>query len=416
MGGSLQNSRKSLLLAVLIIFGVAGLLGLTLANYRYSVENPGGNDFLARWMGARYWVMQGISPYDEQVSFATQDMIYGHPANVSEGEDKNHFVYPMTSMIFFAPFGLLDYPAARPIWMTILEVSLIALAIIGLRLSDWSPSIWMFGVIMLFSMFWYHGLRTIIVGQFAAIEAILIIGSLYLIKNDQDLIAGFLLALATSKPQMAFLIIPFVLLWSFSRRRWEIWIGFWIALIILLASSLILLPSWPLEMFRQLLNYPSYTNIGSPLSIISGSMPGIQRQVSYFLHGIAAFYLLVEWVLAYKKDDQHFIWTGMITLVVTNLVALRTATTNYVILLPALLLMFRVWIDRWGKLGELMVWGCLTVMGLGLWILFISTVEGNVESALMYLPLPFFLLIGLWWIRWWAIKPPRVLLDHFPKQ
>ena len=45
---------------------------------------------------------------------------------------------------------------------------------------------------------------------------------------------------------------------------------------------------------------------------------------------------------------------------------------------------------------------------LGLWALFLATVEGNVESPLMYLPVPFLTLFGLWWIRWWAVRAVRL--------
>ena len=116
--------RSAFLFAALVLVSLLGLVGLTWANYRFSAQNPGGNDFLARWMGARKWLMEGISPYDEHVSLATQEMIYGHPADVSQGEDISHFVYPLTSMVFFGPFGLLDFLPARALWMTVLELSL----------------------------------------------------------------------------------------------------------------------------------------------------------------------------------------------------------------------------------------------------------------------------------------------------
>ena len=95
-----------MLITILVV--IATLIGLTWANYRFAVQNPGGNDFLTFWMGARFWVMDGVSPYDEQVSIATQEMIYGRLADISKGEIRNEFVYPLHSMIFFAPFRALE--------------------------------------------------------------------------------------------------------------------------------------------------------------------------------------------------------------------------------------------------------------------------------------------------------------------
>ncbi|RME58105.1 hypothetical protein D6779_07190, partial [Candidatus Parcubacteria bacterium] len=43
---------------------------------------------------------------------------------------------------------------------------------------------------------------------------------------------------------------------------------------------------------------------------------------------------------------------------------------------------------------------------VGLWALFFNTVADHFEQAPMYLPLPLFCLIALWWVRWWAIRPP----------
>ncbi len=399
--------RSMFLTTALILAILVGLAGLTWANYRFAVQNPGGNDFLARWMGARKWLMEGISPYDEQVSLATQEIIYGHPADVSQGEDKNHFVYPLTSMIFFGPFGLLEYLPARAIWMTVLELSLAALAIIGLRLIRWSISPVRVAVMILFSVLWYHGARTIIIGQFAGIEALLLVGALLLIYTEQDGFAGLLLALSTTKPQMAYLIIPFVLIWGYSNRRFTIYSGFFGSLLVMFLVSLFFIPNWPMQMIWQLMEYPSYTErIGSVISILAGSIPGISRQLSIILNVFFWGYLVVEWLLAWGKDRNWFLWTALMTLVLTNFLVLRTATTNYVMMFPALLLIFKMLEDRWPRAGKWIVWALIALFLVGLWLLFFDTVQGNLEQPAMYLPLPLFCLLGLWWVRWWSIRPP----------
>jgi hypothetical protein len=99
----LSAYRGTILFIITIIIVIAALVGLTWANYQYALQNPGGNDFLARWMGAKYWVMEGVSPYDERVSLASQNMIYGHPADISQGEDKNHFLSIRYIPCYFLP-------------------------------------------------------------------------------------------------------------------------------------------------------------------------------------------------------------------------------------------------------------------------------------------------------------------------
>ena len=397
--------RPTFLLILLILLIVAGLAGLTWANYRFAAQNPGGNDFLARWMGAHKWLLEGLSPYDPQVSLATQEMIYGRPADPAKDEDIGHFVYPLPSMVFFAPFGVFDYPLARALWMTTLELALAALTLISLQLVAWRPSPWQMALMFLFSVLWYHGARTIIVGQFAAIEALLIAAALLFILREQDGLAGFLLALGVAKPQMLYLILPFILLWAYSQRRFRLIWGFLVSSALIFVISLAFIPNWPVQMIWQMLDYPEYSDrIGSLISIITSPLPGIQPQLNAALWIFLWGYLLVEWVLAWKKGPRWFLWTAAMTLVLTNFLTARAATTNYVMMIPALILIFRVWVERWGKKGQAVVWGVMAVALVGLWVLFIQTVQGNLEQPAMYVPLPLFCLLGLWWVRWWFVR------------
>jgi len=278
----------------------------------------------------------------------------------------------------------------------------------------WSISPVRVAVMILFSVLWYHGARIIIIGQFAGIEALLLVGALLLIYTEQDGFAGLLLALSTTKPQMAYLIIPFVLIWAYSNRRFTIYSGFFGSLLAMFLVSLFFIPNWPMQMIWQLMEYPSYTErIGSLISILAGSIPGISRQLSIILNVFFWGYLLIEWILAWGKDRNWFLWTALMTLVLTNFLVLRTATTNYVMMFPALLLIFKVLEDRWPRAGKWIVWTMIALFLVGLWGLFFDTVQGNLEQPAMYLPLPLFCLLGLWWVRWWSIRPPLRPIEEF---
>jgi hypothetical protein len=387
---------------MLILIGV-----LVRSNYRFSVQSPGGNDFLARWTGAHFWLVEGINPYDERVSLEAQTLIYGRPADPSKGEDVAHFVYPLPAMIFFAPFGYLPFTLARAIWMTILEIALPILALIGIRISRWKPPPATFALIIFFSIFWYHGLRSVVVGQFAVIEALLIAAGLWSIQRGSDAFAGVILGLTISKPQMAFLILPFLGIWAMRERRVQLLLWILSTVIGLTLVSVLILPDWPLMWLRQLVSYPTYTNLGSPLSILITGLSGGSSLVTWILTGGLVAYLLLEWGLSLGGGELNFQWTAAMTLVVTNLIAFRTATTNFVVLLPALILIFHSWAQRWGRRGYLAVWiVCLLLIG-GLWVLFLFTVDGNMEAPIMYLPLPIFTFVGLLWSRWWILRASR---------
>ncbi len=407
-GCLLKYYLPSWLRVVLLIALFVFLIVLYVANYSFVRQSPGGNDFLARWTGAHYWLVEGVNPYDEEVSLAAQTMIYGRPADPSKGEDIAHFVYPLPAMLFFGPFGLLPFPIARAIWMTILEICLVVLGLISLRLARWSPDRFAQAFVILFSILWYHGARSVIIGQFAVIEAVLIAITLLAIQSELDEAAGVALALTIAKPQMSFLIIPFVLIWSIRARRLKI-VGWFLGVVTaLIAGSLIALPSWPMGWLGQLLSYPSYTNLGSPISILSNLLPGGGSTANLILTGLLSLYLLWEWILAAGKEDPWFQWAAALTIVITNLIAFRTATTNFVGMLPALFIIFKTWKDRWGKGGVIASLFALLGLLVGLWALFLATVHGNIEDAVMYLPLPILTFVGLLWSRWWVISATRL--------
>ena len=405
----MRSKERSWLRTSVVVVLVVLTVALTIANYRFALQAPGGNDFLPRWVGAHLWLTEGVNPYDSRVSLAAQEMIYGRRLDRSVGED---FLYPLPAMLFFAPFGLLPYPLARALWMTLLEITLPVLALIGVRLTRWKPSPALLAALLLFSVLWYHGLRSVVVGQFAVVEALLMAAALLAIQRREDFLAGILLALSVAKPQMAFLLIPFVVVWAGGSRRWVLIASAIVSFAVLIGVSLLLVPAWPLLWLRQVADYPAYTDLGSPVSILAGIIPSASQWITIVLTGLLVLYVLWEWAVATPNDDRKFQWAAQLTIVITNLVAFRTATTNYVVLLPALCLIFAIPSERIGKRSALGVVVALLLLGVGLWGLFLATVEGNAESAAMYLPVPILMLVGLWWIRWWARRESRLLLEH----
>jgi hypothetical protein len=387
---------------------LGALAGLVYANFLFSRQVPGGNNFLNRWVGARYWLVEGIQPYDERVSLEAQRMIYGRPADITASEDSGDFIYPLPVMIFIAPFGLFPYPIARALWMTVSELALPVLVLIALRSTVWRPNRWWYAVLVIFSLLWYPALRSVIIGQFTIVEALLIAGGILAVKRQNDRLAGVFFALSIAKPQMPFLILPYVILWGFWQRRFQLVLWTIGAVIFLVGGFMLLLPEWPILWLRQILSYPIYTEAGSPVEIIAQQLPGIQRPFELALSGVFIIYLLWEWFVSLNKPIHWFIWTASMTLVITNLIAFRTATANYVVLLPALILGLSGIQDRWKKSGLVVVGFILLAILVGGWSLFLLTVEGNTESQLMYLPLPFFTFFLLLWTRWWLVRTVKL--------
>jgi hypothetical protein len=92
---------------------------------------------------------------------------------------------------------------------------------------------------------------------------------------------------------------------------------------------------------------------------------------------------------------QHEVPRALIlTIIVTLLIPAETGTSNQVLLL----LPFVYWLSRWSKRRWLGISLSLILL-LGPWLVFLSTVHGNLEHPIMALPLPVITLAMLWWIR-----------------
>ncbi len=402
---------------VLILLVILVLIALTWANYRFAAQNPGGNDFLPRWLGTRLFFTEGWNPYTESTSQAIQTMVYGRSAQ--SGEDQVLFVYPFYSIVLFGPYAVIgNYVLARAVWMTTLEAALFVLAGLSISLSRWRPAGWLLVILLLFSILWYHGLRPVINGNASILCAMLIALGFLSIRSSHDVLAGILFALTTIKPQMVILLLPFILIWTVSHRRWPLFWTLLGSLAILIASTSLLLPSWVIDNLRQILAYPRYTLPGTPGAIFAQWLPGIGSQMGWLLTALMIGLLLLEWWVAWKKDFNWFYWTACLTLVVTNLIGIRTATENFIAMFPGLILVFTCWDERARRSGKFVVLVALLFLLFGLWALFLGTLiksDQPTQNPVMFFPLPFFMLIGLYWVRWWAHRPQRGLMDALRK-
>ncbi len=398
------NSTLLIIILLLIFLGI--LFGITYINYGYSQNNPGGNDFLPRYLGTRLFLLNGWSPYGEQTTEEIQKKIFGRLA--SDDEDQSLFVYPMYTVLLVAPFSLIsDYALARALWMTALQLCLVITTITGFMLCYWKPPVWFWGTMILFSLLWYHSVRPLINGNLSIIVALLITLSLLSIQKNLDAMAGFLLSLTTIKPQMVILLIPFILLWAVSKKKWSIVGVFFGSLTLLIVLMSLFEPDWLVKNILQVLSYPAYTLAGSPGEIFSEWLPGVGLQFGWLFTILMLGILFVEWRLAFGKMFNWFLWAACLTLTITNLIGIRTATANYVALLPALILVFASIDDHFPRFGIWISTSIVILLFSSLWLLFINTInylDQPTQDSIMFFPLPLIMLFLLYWVRWWTTR------------
>lgn len=403
------------MLRFVLSIGITGIVLalLTWGNYRFVVQNPGGNDFLVHWSGTRTFLTEGISPYSDEAALRIQQAAYGRAA--LPGEHELRVAYPLYSIVFFFPFSLIsDFSMARALWMTVMEMAIFGLSIISLKLADWRPRFGVLVLFILFSFFWYHGLRPLINGNAVILVAVMVAGGLLALKSGADELAGVLFAFSTIKPQVVILFIFFVLIWGIQRKRWRM-VGWLCATIFLLSASVaLLLPDWILQNIREVLRYPLYNPPGTLQAALGVWLPAMGKRIGLVISGILAVILLIEWWFVRRWEFRGFLWTACITLVISQWIGIQTDPGNFIVLLPALTLVFSLWEERWKHGGAIFTAVCMALLFVGIWGIFLGTITYGAQPQQgpeMFLPLPAFLILSLFWLRWWAVNPQRPWFD-----
>ena len=398
MTGSRLRLRRDLILLTLVFVPLFALDVYAMHSV-FTSRYPGANDFFSRWKGAEVFWREGLDPYSDEATLAIQEGIYGRAAR--PGEDPGPFAYPFYTVFLLAPLTLLSYAWAEAVWLVVLQFSLIGGVLLCLMLVDWRLPRWLAAFTSLWAVAFYHSARTIFLGQFAGLVFLWTAGALWALRKDHSVVAGVLLALTTIKPQMSVLLTPALLIWGVGQRRWLFLSSFAATMALLLGASFLLLPNWLGEFIAQVLRYPSYTAIGSPVWIVTQYyLPFLGKPGELVLSALLFLYLLVQCrqLPRIRANSQWFLWLVGLILLVTNLIVLRTATTNYVVLYIPLFLILKMAADR---LIRAPLWLALfyTLSVVGLWALFLTTVQGDYENPIMYLPLPSILLPGILWAK-----------------
>lgn len=403
--------RNPLITFIALIILTGGLFAaLIWGNYRYTSANPGGNDFLIHWVSARAYIQEGISPYSNVTTLKIQTAVYGRTAQPGEHEMRE--AYPIYSILLFLPFALInEYNLARAVWMAVLETSVILTALLSLRLVRWRPSPLILGAFLLFSVFWYHGLQPIITGDAVVLVGLGIVGTLLAIRSGQDELAGILLGLTTIKPHVVALFLIYVIYWAAIHRRGKIIVWLLISVVLLGAVGMLLIPDWLSQNLRQILWYALYGPQGTLTAALSALMPGIGSRLGPVLSILVGVVTLVEWVLARKSGFRGFLWAACFTLTASQWIGIPTDPKNFFVVIPALVLTFAVWVERWRSGGVVLTILAMVLIFVGIWSVNLNSTASTLQQSgnpAMFFPLPIIAFILLYWIRWWAVRPPAV--------
>lgn len=396
------------------VIGGVILLVLLAANVKATHDvltepHPGHNDFLTVWEAGRSFWRDGLDPYSDAATINIQTRIYGRPA---EGDEfPNYYAYPLYTLWLILPLDFTGFAWASAIYMVVSEGCFIVALLLLIDLFHWRPPPWLLAVFLLWALLQYFAARGLILGQISNVIYLVQVLVLWALARDRDRLAGAMLALSTMKPQMGFLLVPFLLLWGVQTRRMAFVVtfaGVWAALML---SSFVLQPDWMQGWIDQLREYPSYTEIGAPTNIVMQDYLGFGPVGEWLVNMALWGVMLWAWHgVLLRGQAERFDWTIMLTLTVTHLSALRTATPHFVIFTIPLVFYFQQ-IGRRRKNNKWIALFLLVTM-IVFWVQFVITVDDSFEHTSMYVVVPISTLIVLWMTRrqWW--NAPNVINEE----
>jgi hypothetical protein len=403
----LKNSRFGLLLALLFAGSMWFYVQQVLIPYQKADAathgRPRGNlsDLYPRWLGARELLLRHRDPYSPEITREIQTGYYGRPLDpervrdrrahepgADEPKDQQAFAYPLHVVFLLAPTVGLPFSAVQAGFRWLLIILTLASVFLWLHVVRWRPSATVTAVVIILTFGSYAVVQGIKLQQLTLVVSALLAGCAAALVAGRFSLAGFLLALATIKPQLALPIAGWLALWAVSdwrRRQVFIW-SFGLSAAILLAASEYVLPGWFREFRQAVTAYQQYTGgAGSLLDVLTTPVLG------KVLAAVAVIAVAIMGWRVRRVSHDSAAFSVMLTLVlaVTLVIVPTFAPYNQVLLLPAVFLITASWKNIWRRnrltrllcgLALLVVfWPWLASCGLMLGSLFLPA--SSVQSA-----------------------------------
>jgi len=309
-------------------------------------QKPRGNlsDLYPRWFGARELLLRGRDPYSADVTHEIQIGYYGRqldPRLPNDPKDQQAFAYPLYVVWMLAPTVKLPFwIVQRACFLTLTILTAFSVPL-WLRILDWRLPFdravtW--AVLTVSCLPAVQGLK---LQQLTLLVAALITMSFAELGRGRLFWAGFLMAFATIKPQLTFLLVIWMCIWVSGnwRERRGILRGFGLTMLLLIGASELLLPGWIKEFREAMAAYYRYTGGGgiSLLDVVFTKFWG--RLVSVLLGGNL---LALLWKMRRSgAGTPQFVYSVALTLATTLLVIPMFAPYNQILLLAPVMLLLR---------------------------------------------------------------------------
>ncbi len=309
---------------------------------------PRGNlsDLYPRWLGARELLMHRRNPYGEDIAAEIQQGYYGRvldPSRPNDPKDRQGFAYPVYVVFLLAPLIGLPFHVVQICFYWVLFGLMAAGVWLWLHALRWNVNAIGIAAVVLLTLGSFPVVQGIKLQQLSLVVAALLAAAAASVASGLLFCGGVLLALATIKPQLAWPLVAWLLLWAVSewRVRRSFVFGFGFAMALLLAGAEIVLPGWLPMFVAAIRQYHRYTQNQSVLDqLVNWALGRFGGQIL----GWAAVFSCGVVLWPTRREPATAASFGRATalvLALTVLVVPMFAPYNQVLLLPSLLLMAR---------------------------------------------------------------------------
>ncbi|MBM3180726.1 MAG: hypothetical protein FJZ86_10255 [Chloroflexi bacterium] len=405
--------RDYLFIAIVVMIVLIVSAALVTANLTLT----GGGDFYVQWVAGRAFLFDKIDPYGAEIPARVQELVYGGSAQAG---DKPYILdTPFHILLLYFPFSLLSDPQiARAIFTLVLELALFALALLSLRLTDWAAPPTFVVLFILFCIFNFYAFQALLEASPVLLLGLIYAGILLALRAGQDELAGALMAVSLYYWEVGALFLILVAWRVYSEGRGRVLAGFGMLSFILLAASFLWYPNWIIPYLRAGMNNLRADFGFTAQESFAHFFPSQNGTFAWVFIGILVITLGYEWSTAHSADFRKFYWTCCLSLAAAPLLGFRTEMEHLAVLVIPLALIIAIVHDRWQSMGDGLTILLLVIVFLIPWAGYFFGLPrfGRLAREIMFLFLPIFTILGLYWIRWWAICPPRIWADLANRQ
>jgi hypothetical protein len=412
------TTREIVLLILAGGFFILTLYILVESNYYLTNFLPDGGEFYLLRTGGRSFLFDHIEPYSANVPEQVQEKVYGHPA--VKGEDLYILDLPFHLLILYFPLAVFpDASITRAFWMTLIELALLGSIYLSFRLIDRRIPYFFIVLISLGGFASFYAYSSLLEGSPTLLLGFAYAGILLSLHAGLDEVAGALMTFSAFQWEIGGPFLLFVVLWVFWEKRWRVFAGAGMLAFVLLAFSFLLYPGWFMPFLRASWNSFRVGFGYSIHDIFSQLWPQFGSLLGWILTAILIVTLGYEWRAARGANFNRLVWAACLTLAAAPLLGYPVEMDQLVPLTLPIMLVIVYSRERWLKLGNgIAFFVLLFFFGLP-WLLFLKGVPqgyGLQADQVLFLFWPIFTVVGLYWVRWWVVRPPRTWLDNLQRQ